>query len=78
MADHLENFQAIEVESPVDKIIRQIRSLISSGQLGSGDRLPAERKLAEKLGVSRMQVRDAIRKLDYYVIQKTFTQSVTV
>ncbi|MEM8584712.1 MAG: FadR/GntR family transcriptional regulator [Bacteroidota bacterium] len=78
MADHLENFQAIEVESPVDKIIRQIRSLISSGQLGSGDRLPAERKLAEKLGVSRMQVRDAIRKLEFYGILKTLPQSGTV
>ena len=78
MADPLENFQAIEVESPVDKIIRQIRSLISTGQLGSGDRLPAERKLAEKLGVSRMHVRDAIRKLEFYGILKTLPQSGTV
>jgi len=74
----LENFNEIKVESSVDKIIRQIRSLITSGQLNSGDRLPPERKLAEKLGVSRTHVRDAIRKLEFYGILKTLPQSGTV
>lgn len=49
----LENFSEIKVESPVDVIIRQVRALIISGQLAPGDRLPAERKMADKLGVSR-------------------------
>ena len=74
----LANFSEIKVETPVDKIIRQIRSLITSGQLASGDRLPAERKLAEKLGVSRTHVRDAIRKLEFYGILKTLPQRGTV
>lgn len=74
----LENFNEIKVETPVDKIIRQIRSLITSGQLNSGDKLPPERKLAEKLGVSRTHVRDAIRKLEFYGILKTLPQSGTV
>ncbi len=74
----LENFSEIKLETPVDKIIRQIRSLITSGQLNSGDKLPSERKLAEKLGVSRSQVRDAIRKLEFYGILKTLPQSGTV
>ena len=74
----LENFSEIKVETPVDKIIRQIRSLITSGQVKSGDRLPPERKLAEKLGVSRSHVRDAIRKLEFYGILKTLPQSGTV
>ena len=74
----LENFSEITVETPVDKIIRQIRSLITSGQLDSGDKLPPERKLAEKLGVSRTHVRDAIRKLEFYGILKTLPQSGTV
>lgn len=74
----LENFSEIKVESPADKIIRQIRSLITTGQLQSGDRLPPERKLAEKLGVSRSYVRDAIRKLEFYGILKTLPQSGTV
>lgn len=43
----LKNFQEIVIETPVDKIIKQIRSLITSGQLEPGDKLPPERKLAE-------------------------------
>ncbi|MFK8005414.1 MAG: FadR/GntR family transcriptional regulator [Saprospiraceae bacterium] len=74
----IENFNEIKVETPVDKIIRQIRSLIKSGQLNSGDKLPPERKLAERLGVSRTHVRDAIRKLEFYGILKTLPQSGTV
>lgn len=74
----LENFSEISVETPVDKIIRQIRNLITSGQLNAGDRLPPERKLALRLGVSRTHVRDAIRKLEFYGILKTLPQSGTV
>ncbi|RME34565.1 MAG: FadR family transcriptional regulator, partial [Deltaproteobacteria bacterium] len=67
----LDNFREIEIESPVDKIIRQIRDLISGGHLKPGDRLPPERQLAEKLGVGRTHVREAIRKLEFYGILKT-------
>ena len=74
----LSNFQEIVIEKPEDKIIRQIRSLITSGQLKPGDRLPPERKLAEKLGVGRSYVRDAIRKLEVYGILKTLPQSGTI
>lgn len=74
----LKNFQEIAVETPVDKIIGQIRGLISSGQLNPGDRLPSERKLAEKLGVGRTHVRDAIAKLEFYGILKTLPQSGTI
>ena len=74
----LENFSEIKIESPVDKIIRQIRNLITSGQVKSGDRLPSERKLAEKLGVSRLHIRNAIQKLEFYGILKTLPQSGTV
>ena len=74
----LKNFQEIVIETPVDKIIKQIRSLITSGQLKPGDRLPPERKLAERLGVGRTHVRDAIRKLEFYGILKTLPQSGTI
>ena len=76
--DLLDNFQEIKIETPVDKIIRQIRELISSGQLEPGDRLPPERKLAERLGVGRTNVRDAIRKLEFYGILRTLPQSGTI
>ena len=74
----LNKFSQIVVESPVDKIIRQIRDLITSGQLKPGDRLPSERKLSEKLGVGRTHLRDALRKLEFYGILKTLPQSGTV
>lgn len=74
----LNTFKRIEIETPVDKIIKQIKSLISSGQLMPGDRLPSERKLSEQLAVGRTYVRDAIRKLEFYGILKTLPQSGTV
>lgn len=74
----LENFSEIKVATPADKIIKQIRSLITSGQILPGDRLPPERKLADKLGVSRSHVREAIQKLEFYGILKTMPQSGTV
>lgn len=74
----LDRFSEITVETPVDKIIRQIRNLITIGELSPGDKLPPERKLSEKFGVGRSVVRDAIRKLEFYGIVKTQPQSGTV
>lgn len=74
----LENFKAIEVETPVDKIVRQIRGLIVAGYLKPGDKLPSERKLSEKLGVGRTYIRDAIKKLEFLGILNTLPQSGVV
>jgi len=51
------------------KVAEHLRSLIHHGEIGPGDRLPAERQLAEQLGVARMSLRDAIKVLqeDGYV-----------
>ncbi len=45
-------------------IIEQVRDLITSGRLKTGDRLPAEREFAQTLSVSRSAVREAIRALE--------------
>ena len=74
----LENFEAIKVESPVDKIIKQIRDSIASGQLNPGDRLPSERQLSDRFGVGRTYVRDALKKLEFFGILKTNPQSGTI
>ncbi|MBZ4188734.1 FadR/GntR family transcriptional regulator [Niabella beijingensis] len=71
------NIKAIQIESPVDKIISQLRQLIASGQLKPGDRLPAERALAELFQVGRSYVREAIMKLEFYGLLKTNPQSGT-
>lgn len=60
-----ENIKVIKIENPVDKIIRQIKNLISSGQLKPGDCLPSERLLAERFGVGRGYIREAILKLEF-------------
>jgi len=73
----IDTITAIQVESPVDKIIRQLKQLISSGQLKPGDRLPAERVLAERFGVGRGYVREAIMKLEFFGLLKTSPQSGT-
>jgi GntR family transcriptional regulator, transcriptional repressor for pyruvate dehydrogenase complex len=72
----LENIK--EIESPVDIIIKQIKNLISQGELMPGSKLPPERKLAEKFGVGRSYVREAIKKLEFYGILKTLPQSGTL
>lgn len=72
-----ENIQTIQIQSPVDRIIGQLKNLITTGQLKPGDRLPAERLLAEKFGVGRGYIREAILKLEFYGLLKTSPQSGT-
>jgi GntR family transcriptional repressor for pyruvate dehydrogenase complex len=76
--DLLEKFEVIKVESPVDKIIKQIRDSIATGQLMPGDKLPSERQLSDRFGIGRTYVRDAIKKLEFFGILKTNPQSGTI
>src|SRR5713101_7154824 len=46
-----------------EQIIEQIEGSILSGELKAGDQLPAERELAQKFGVSRTAVREAVKAL---------------
>ncbi len=45
-------------------IIDQLKSLIKDDEYGPGDRLPTERDLAQRLGVSRGPVREALVALE--------------
>jgi GntR family transcriptional regulator, transcriptional repressor for pyruvate dehydrogenase complex len=47
-----------------EEVAGRIRSLIASGELGPGQALPSERKLAEQFRVGRTVVREAIRQLE--------------
>ena len=46
-----------------DEAIKRIKGMIVSGELRPGDRLPKEADLAERLGLSRSSLREAVRAL---------------
>jgi GntR family transcriptional regulator, transcriptional repressor for pyruvate dehydrogenase complex len=46
-----------------DEAIDKIKGMIISGELGPGDRLPKEADLAERLGLSRNSLREAVKAL---------------
>lgn len=58
-------------------IIAKIRDLMNYKNLEPGDKLPSERMLSEKFGVSRSNVREAIQKLEFYGLLKSKPQSGT-
>jgi GntR family transcriptional repressor for pyruvate dehydrogenase complex len=58
-------------------IISKIRDYINFKNLEPEDKLPSERMLSEKFGVSRSSVREAIQKLEFYGILKSIPQSGT-
>ncbi|HXV97259.1 MAG TPA: GntR family transcriptional regulator, partial [Anaerolineae bacterium] len=46
-----------------EQITEQIQKLVMDGSLRPGDKLPPERELAERFGVSRTAVREAVKAL---------------
>lgn len=47
-----------------DRLSVQLEKLIIDGEIEAGSKLPAERELAEVLGVSRVSIRQALRELE--------------
>ncbi|MFD0578489.1 FadR/GntR family transcriptional regulator [Dactylosporangium darangshiense] len=47
-----------------DEAIAKIRSMIQSGELPPGSRLPSEPQLASQMGLSRSGVREAVKVLE--------------
>ncbi|MDO9525224.1 MAG: FCD domain-containing protein [Gemmobacter sp.] len=56
-------FSPIHPEKLSQAVVRQIEKLILRGILRPGERLPAERELSERLGVSRPSLREAVAEL---------------
>jgi GntR family transcriptional repressor for pyruvate dehydrogenase complex len=48
-----------------EQIVAQIEERILNGELRPGDKLPAERELADQFGVSRTAIREAMKALTY-------------
>jgi DNA-binding FadR family transcriptional regulator len=57
-------FTAVTPNRMSEAIVDQIKTLIRSNRLTPGDRLPSERELCERMGVSRVTVREALRILE--------------
>jgi DNA-binding FadR family transcriptional regulator len=57
-------FQPVQNQRLYEKVAAQIGLLIAAGEFKPGDRLPSERELARKLGVSRPVLREALVTLE--------------
>src|SRR5690606_3363240 len=59
-----ELFSPVNLGRVSQVIVDQIRLLIHQGKLRPGDRLPSERELCSRFGVSRVTVREALPVLE--------------
>ena len=57
-------FQAVATQRLYEQVAGQVTALVARGEFRPGDRLPPERDLAGKLGVSRATVREAMIALE--------------
>ncbi|MEQ8268615.1 MAG: GntR family transcriptional regulator [Parvibaculum sp.] len=58
------NFGPVRSARLFEEICDQIKAQLSLGKIKPGDKLPAERDLADQFGVSRSAVREALRALE--------------
>jgi GntR family transcriptional repressor for pyruvate dehydrogenase complex len=47
-----------------DEAIQKIKAMIVAGEISPGDRLPPEKELADRLGLSRSSMREAVKALE--------------
>jgi GntR family transcriptional repressor for pyruvate dehydrogenase complex len=59
-----EGFSRLTPRTVTGDAVEQIKRMISSGTLAPGQKLPAERVLADRLGVSRPTMREVMRALE--------------
>ena len=57
-------FRKVDHHRTADAVVLQLEELVLNGVLRPGDRLPAERDLAQDLDVSRPVLRDALKDLE--------------
>ena len=56
-------FQSVTRRSLPDEVFDQVLGEVVDGEIGAGESLPSERRLAEVLGVSRPAVREALQRM---------------
>src|SRR3954449_12510637 len=55
--------QPVNRRSVPDEVFDQVLAEVVDGEIGAGESLPSERRLAEVLGVSRPAVREALQRM---------------
>jgi DNA-binding FadR family transcriptional regulator len=58
-------FKPIKQHRVSEEVAKQLKQSILLGNFNTGDKLPAERDLAEEFQVSRVAIREALRKLEH-------------
>ncbi len=56
-------YKVVRTSRLYEQIVQQIEEAVLNGSLKPGDQLPAERDLAQRMGVSRTAVREAVKTL---------------
>src|SRR5438067_1810851 len=56
-------FRPVRAGNAFEETVERLLQAIRLGVVGTGERLPSERELADRLGVSRVTLREAIRAL---------------
>jgi GntR family transcriptional regulator, transcriptional repressor for pyruvate dehydrogenase complex len=67
------NYRAVKTSRLYEQILQQVEEAILKGQLKPGDQLPPERDLAQRFGVSRTAVREAVKALREKGLVEAFT-----
>ncbi len=57
-------FSPVKTSKKSDEAYNQLFSLISSGKLNPGDKIPSERELAAELKISRQSIREALNRAE--------------
>ena len=69
--------EKIKQNTVVEQVMDRIKDLISSGQYKVGDRLPTESELAERFGIGRSSLREAIKIFNYLGILESHASKGT-
>src|SRR5260370_5533458 len=56
-------YKIVRTSRLYEQIVQQVEESVHKGALKTGDKLPAEREMAEQFGVSRTAVREAVKAL---------------
>ena len=67
----------IKQNTVVEQVMDRIKDLIASGQYKVGDRLPTESELAERFGIGRSSLREAIKIFNYLGILESHASKGT-